>query len=82
MHLKTAVWGWCSHFRGGQKLLAEEPHRGRPSTCVNAETFSKVKQVVHADWGITISDVANEVGALYGSSQATLTEGLWMRLVL
>jgi hypothetical protein len=46
-------------------LLKNELHSGRPSTSVNAETVSKMKELVHAKWQITISEVASEVAILY-----------------
>ena len=51
-----------SCFKSGQEMLEDEPHGGRPTTSVNAEANSEVKELVHVDWQITISKVANEVG--------------------
>jgi hypothetical protein len=34
--------------------VGNEPHGGRPSVSVNAERISKVKQLVHANWHLTI----------------------------
>jgi hypothetical protein len=45
---------------------------------VNAETVLKVRELVHANWWITISEVANEVGVLCGSLKAVLTDELWL----
>jgi hypothetical protein len=51
-----------SYFKRGQELLEDRPDSGRPSTY--AEAISKVKQLVHADQCITISEFASEVGYL------------------
>jgi len=40
---------------------------------VNAEIISKVKELVHASWQITINKAVNELGISYGSAQARLT---------
>jgi transposase len=78
MLIKTAVCDWYNSFKSGQELLEDEL-RSRPSTCVNAERISKVKELVHADQQITINEVVNEVGISCGSAQAILTEELQMR---
>jgi hypothetical protein len=75
------VWHWYSHFKSGQELLEEEPHSRRPSTCANAKTVLKVKELVLANWQITAREVVNEVGISYGSAQAILTEEVQMRWV-
>jgi hypothetical protein len=66
-----------SHHQGDhksvQELLENEPHSGRPSTSVNAETVSKVKELVCADRRITIIEGVNEVGISYRSAQAIMT---------
>jgi hypothetical protein len=41
---------------------------------VNAETVSKVKELVCADQQITINEAVNEVGISYGSAQTIMTE--------
>jgi transposase len=66
---KTAVYDWYNCFKSGQEVLEDEPHGGRPSTSVNAEADSKVKELVHPDWQITTSKVANEVGVICRSAQ-------------
>jgi transposase len=66
---KTAVYDWYNHFKSGQEVLVDEPHGCRPSTSVNAEANSKVKELVHADQQITTSEAANEVGITYGSAK-------------
>jgi len=76
--LKTAVYDWYNHFKSGQELLKDKPCSGRPSISVNAEIISKVKELVHADWQITINEAVNELGISYGSAQARLTEELQM----
>jgi len=40
---------------------------------VNAEIISKVEELVHASWEITINEAVNELGISYGSEQARLT---------
>jgi hypothetical protein len=42
---------------------------------VNAETVLKVRVLVHANWWITIGEVAND-GVLRGSLKAVLTDEL------
>jgi hypothetical protein len=74
------VYDWYKGFRSGQELLEDEPCSERPSTSVNAETVSKLKELVPANWQIAISEAANDVGISYGSVKAILTK-LQMRLV-
>jgi ribosomal protein S25 len=62
-------------------LLEDEPYNGRPSTSLNTETISKVKNPVPVDQQITIIEIANEVGIPFGAAQSILTEELWMKWV-
>jgi hypothetical protein len=55
-------------------MLENKPHCGRPPTSVNAETTSKVKELVHANQQIIINEVVSEVGISCGSAQASQTE--------
>jgi len=59
-------------------LLQDEHCSGRPSVSVNAETVLKVRELVHANWWITMGEVADEVGVLCGSLKAILTNELWL----
>jgi hypothetical protein len=43
-------------------VLEDKLHCGRPSSSVNVEATSKMNEMVHADWQITLSEFANEVG--------------------
>jgi transposase len=70
------VYDWYSRFKSGQELLKDKPCSGRPSISVNAEIISKAKELVHANWQITINEAVNEFGISYGSAQARLTEEL------
>lgn len=45
---------------------------------MNAETVLKVRELVHANWWITIGEVADEVGVFCGSLKAVLTDKLWL----
>lgn len=45
---------------------------------MNAETVLKVRELVHANWWITMGEVADEVGVLCGSLKAILTNELWL----
>jgi hypothetical protein len=49
-------------FKCGQELLEDKPHCERPSTSVNADTISKVKEMVRAYQWITSSEALNKVG--------------------
>jgi len=76
---KTAVCYQYSHFNSGQELLEDESCSVRPSTSVNAGTVSELQELVYANWQITISEIAYEMGISYGSAHTILTEELQMR---
>jgi hypothetical protein len=56
------VYDWYNCFKSGQ-LLEDEPCRGRPSISLNAETISKVMQLVQLT-----SEIVNVVGISYESA--------------
>jgi len=56
------VYDWYNRFTSRQELLKDKPCSGRPSISVNTEIISKVKELVHANWQITISENVNELG--------------------
>jgi hypothetical protein len=75
------LWSKCTgmkllknRFKNGEETVEDEPHSGRPSTSMNTEIIEKVRQLVRADWRITLHEVANEVGISYGSTQASVTQ--------
>jgi hypothetical protein len=68
------VYDWYNSLKNGQELLKDKPCSGRPSISVNAEIISKVKELVHANWQITINEAVNELRIFYGSAKARITE--------
>jgi hypothetical protein len=53
------VYDWHNHFKSGQELLKDKHCSGRPSISVNTAIISKVKELVHANWQITINEAVN-----------------------
>jgi len=49
---------------------------------VNAETVLKVRELMHANWWITMGEVPDEVGVLCGSLKAVLTDEVWLTRLL
>lgn len=77
--ITAAQYDWYNHFKTGLELLEDEPCNGRHSASIHSEAVLKVKELAHANWWITITDVANEVHVLCGSVKALLIEELWLR---
>ena len=76
---KTSEWYSCS--KSGRQCFEDDLHPGRPSTSHTEEAVTRMREIIRADWRLTIREVAEEVRISFGTCQKILTEDLQMRHV-
>jgi len=78
---RSKTFEWYSRFKNGRWYFEDDPRPGRPSTSHTEETVARVREIICADWRLTIREVAEDVGIAFGTCQKLLTEYLQMRRV-
>ena len=68
-------------FKEGWENVNDNARPDRPSTSTTNENIEPVKKIISNNRRITISDVADDLGMLFDSWQAILTDVLGMKLV-
>ena len=76
---KTTEWYSC--FKSGLRSFEDDPRPDRLSTSHTEGTVACVQEIIHADWRLTIREVAEEVRIAFSTCQKILTEDLQMRRV-
>ena len=67
---RTQVQLWYNRFKKGREDFSDNTLSGRPSTSATDENIETVKKMILDNRRITIREVADDVGILFGSSQA------------
>ena len=70
---------WYNRFQEGREDVNDDARLGRPSMPTTDETIKEVKKMILDNSRITIREVADDVGLLFGSCQAILTDVLGMK---
>ena len=78
---RSQTFEWYSRFESGRRSFEDDLRPGRPSTSHIEETMARVREIIHADWHLTIREIAEEVRIAFGTCQKILTEDLQMRSV-
>ena len=68
-------------FKNGRESIESNTLPGTPSTSSNKKWGMKVRALVMANLHITVKEIYNYFGILYGSTQVIFTEDLGMRWV-
>ena len=76
---RTQVQLWYNRFKEGRKDINDNARPSRPSTSTTDENIEAVKKMISDNRGISIRDVADDVGILFGSCQAIFTNILGMK---
>jgi len=77
----SKTFEWYSHSKSGCRSFEDNPRPGRLSTSHTEETVAHVREIIHADWCLTIRKAAKDGGIAFGMSQKILTEKLQIRHV-
>lgn len=75
---KAGVYEWYKRFREGRENAEDDE---RPSTSITDENEEKAKEMVMNDRGITIREVADDVGISIGSCHEIFSYVLGMKRV-
>jgi len=78
---REQVFQWHARFKTGRTSVDDDGHTGRPTSCTNPETLTRIQDLVRQDRRRTIHDIAEEVGIGYGTYQRVLTEEFGMHVV-
>ncbi|GFS08391.1 transposase [Elysia marginata] len=69
-----------SEFNEGKESLSECPRPGRPKSCVNEQTIASIKKDIDEDPHISVRELSDTNGLLYGTVHTTKTEYLCMKV--
>ncbi|UYV73356.1 hypothetical protein LAZ67_10002830 [Cordylochernes scorpioides] len=76
---RRRVFEWYKRFKEGREEAADNERSGRPSTSTTPEKVDKVLELVREDRRITVREVAEEAGILFGSTQSIMKGILGVR---
>ena len=76
---RTQVQLWYNRFKEGREDINDDARPGLPSTSTTDENIEAVKKMILDNHRITIREVADDVGILFGSCQAIFTDVLGMQ---
>ncbi|XP_076036508.1 uncharacterized protein LOC143022255 [Oratosquilla oratoria] len=77
----TQIKEWYRRFKGGRTSVESETRSGRPSTSRNETVINQLRTLVMQNRGITIKELANEVGVSCASVHCIMKEDLGFRKV-
>jgi len=77
----ACIFEWHKRFKEGQDSVDDNPRSGRPTTSKTDDFVARVREMIPANWRLTIRELSVEVGVSYGTCQAILTQDLNMRRV-
>jgi hypothetical protein len=72
--IRSKTFEWYSHFKNGCLSYEDNPCPGRLSTSHTEETVACARDIICADWLVTIRKVAEEVRIAFGTCQKILTK--------
>ena len=76
---RTQVQLWYNRFKEGREDINDDARPGRPSTSTTDKNIEAVKKRILDNSGITIREVADDVGISFGSCQSIFTDVLGMK---
>ena len=79
--IRTQVQLWYNRFKECREDVNNDACPDRPSTSTTDENIEAVKKMILKNRGITIREVAGDVGISFGSYQAIFTEVLGIKRV-
>ena len=75
---RTQVQLWYNRSKEGQEEVNDDTRPGRPNTSTTGNNIEAVRKINLDNQRISIKDVADDVGILFGSCQAIFTDVLGM----
>ena len=70
---RTQCYEWFKHLKEGRTSVSEDPRPERLSTSTDDCHVERVCEMSHGNRGLTVREVAEEVGISVGSCHAILT---------
>jgi len=64
---RTQCYEWFKRLKEGRMWVCEGPRPGRPSTSTNDDHVERFHVVFRGNHGLTVREVADEVGISIGS---------------
>ena len=74
----ACIFEWHKRFKEGWDSVDDNPRSGRPTTSKTDDCVVRVRELIGANWRLTIRELSVEVGVSYGTCHAILTQDLNM----
>ena len=68
-------------MKEGRTSIEDDPRSGRPTTSRTEELINSLRDLINTNRRLTIREIAEELGASYGTCQTIITEDLGMRRI-